>query len=119
MQKFDKDESQDLMVLLGKNIAYRRKKLGMTQRELAEKLDITDNAIVRMEKGSISPKMSRLHELAYALECRVVSLFEVEHEEFQEKTRFIIEKIEKFSPDKQVILFDIIKSAIKLIEKDK
>lgn len=61
--------------ILGENIANRRRELGLTQMALAERLDIGQDALSRMENGMISPKIARLREVATALECSVASLF--------------------------------------------
>jgi len=65
-----------LAKILGENIASRRRELGLTQMVLAERLDIGQDALSRMEKGMISPKIARLRDFAATLECSVPSLFQ-------------------------------------------
>ena len=62
-----------LVEIVGQNIARRRKDLGLSQKELAIRLDITQDALNRMEKGHIAPKMSRLDEISMELNCTVPS----------------------------------------------
>lgn len=64
-----------LVSIVGKNILQQRKKLGLSQKELAGILNISQEAMGRMEKGSIAPKMSRLQDIANTLQCSVPSLF--------------------------------------------
>lgn len=64
-----------LVEIVGQNIASRRKMLGISQKELAAKLGITQDALNRMEKGKIAPKMARLEVLAGFLQCPVSFLF--------------------------------------------
>ena len=45
-----------LVEIVGQNIASRRKQLGLSQKELAIRLDMTQDALNRMEKGHIAPK---------------------------------------------------------------
>lgn len=62
-------------VQLGLNIRARRKELGMTQEQLAEKLGVGHQALSRIEQGHMAPKMDRLPALAEALQCTVSDLF--------------------------------------------
>jgi len=52
---------------LGALIARRRKALGLTQRELAEQLHVTDRAVSRWERGIGYPDVSLIVPLAHAL----------------------------------------------------
>ena len=66
---------RNLAQRVGAAIAARRKQRGYTQSQLAERLSISQEALSRMEKGIISPKFSRLEDLADALGCTVAELF--------------------------------------------
>jgi transcriptional regulator with XRE-family HTH domain len=72
--------TKPLAKVIGNNIANRRRELGLTQMVLAERLDIGQDALSRMEKGIISPKIARLRDFAAVLECSVASLFR-EHDD--------------------------------------
>ena len=56
------------------NILKRRKKLNLSQAELAEKVDCTQKDISRWEKGEFSPSAENLKKLAEALDCRIDDL---------------------------------------------
>lgn len=60
----------------GKFIAQRRKVLGLTQAELAEKIHVTDKAISKWERGVGLPDIHTVEPLALALEVSVVELFQ-------------------------------------------
>lgn len=62
--------------ILGNYIATRRKKLGMTQAKLAEKIHVTDKAISRWERGVGLPDIDNLEALAKALDVSLVSLMQ-------------------------------------------
>jgi transcriptional regulator with XRE-family HTH domain len=64
-----------LAKVLGENIAGRRRELGLSQMVLAERLNIGQDALSRMENGMISPKISRLRDVATVLDCSVSFLF--------------------------------------------
>lgn len=65
----------------GSFIQTRRKELGMTQNQLAQKLDVTDKAISRWERGVGFPDISLLEGLAQALDLTVVELMRSERVE--------------------------------------
>ena len=65
----------------GTFIQTRRKELGMTQTQLAEKLGVTDKAISRWERGVGFPDISLLEPLAQALGVSVVELMRSERVE--------------------------------------
>ena len=60
--------------MLGRFIAQRRKERNMIQRELAEKLHVTDKAVSKWERGAGCPDISLLEPLAEALELSVDQL---------------------------------------------
>lgn len=60
----------------GKFVSQLRKEHGMTQKELAEKLYLTDKAISKWERGLSYPDISVLEGLAEALEISLPELLE-------------------------------------------
>ena len=50
------------------NIVHHRTKLGLTQRELAEKAGLTQGAIAKYELGINTPSLNALFRLAVALD---------------------------------------------------
>ena len=69
-----------LAVIFGANMASRRKEKGITQAELAERWNISNESLSRMEGGKISPRFSRLESLATILNCSVADFFSVPDE---------------------------------------
>ena len=63
---------------LGQFIVQRRKEMGMTQLALAEKLNVTDKAVSRWERGVGLPDIGSLEGLAVALEVDLVELMRAE-----------------------------------------
>ena len=59
---------------IGARIATRRKSLGMTQRDLAEQLHITDQAVSRWERGVGAPDISLLAPLSRILDIDLEEL---------------------------------------------
>jgi transcriptional regulator with XRE-family HTH domain len=50
-------------------LVAKRKLLGLTQDDLAKKLEISRNSVVRMENGYWSPTRDKLENWAKALGC--------------------------------------------------
>ena len=58
----------------GQFIARRRKEIGLTQKELAERLGVTNKAVSKWETGGGMPDVSVLETLAGVLEVSVDEL---------------------------------------------
>ena len=71
-------------VAVGKQITNLRKEKGMTQKELAEKLHISDSAVSKWERGINFPDMTLLEPLAAILETTVIDLLSLEKASKQE-----------------------------------
>ena len=57
-------------------IISRRIEWGLTQKELAERMNTTQSVISRLESGSANPSLATLKRLADALDARLVVRFE-------------------------------------------
>ena len=55
-------------------ISSRRKELGLTQKDLAEKLDITDKAVSKWERGLACPDTALIPKLAVILGITIEEL---------------------------------------------
>ena len=85
----------------GALIGAERKRLGMTQRELAERLHISDRTVSKWERGAGLPDISLLEPLSCALELTVLDLLrgerapEVTAEEAARETLAAVETCRK------------------------
>lgn len=61
---------------IGRTISFLRKQAGMTQNELAQKLDVTDKAVSRWERGVGTPDISLLTKLASILDTDIEAVLE-------------------------------------------
>ena len=66
--------SYDFYKNLGRNIKARRKVLGLTQQQLADKMDISLNFMGKIEVAFSKPSLDTLIEFADALETTVSDL---------------------------------------------
>ena len=107
----------ELQELLGKNIAARRKLLGLRQKELAARLNITQDAMTRIEKGKIAPKMRRIAQIAEILGCSVSSLFRSEKDEMNDRASIIIDILQTLPEDGQEALVNLIADAARVMNR--
>lgn len=70
---------EDLRLIIAKNIAMLRKESEMTQFELAEKLNYSDKAISKWERGESVPDITVLKQIADLFSVTVDFLLEAEH----------------------------------------
>jgi transcriptional regulator with XRE-family HTH domain len=72
--------AEAIEALLGQRIRRIRKQQRLSLRSLAEKADLSINAISLIERGENSPTISSLHRLANALEVPIAAFFQEEVE---------------------------------------
>ena len=70
---------QDMKLIIAKNIATLRKESEMTQFELAEKLNYSDKAVSKWERGESVPDITTLKQIADLFAVTVDYLLEEEH----------------------------------------
>ncbi|MDL2313814.1 helix-turn-helix domain-containing protein [Desulfovibrio sp. OttesenSCG-928-C14] len=100
---------------LGGNIAERRRKLGLSQRELATKLGITYDSMARMERGKVTPKISRLPEIAEALQCSVSYLFHTNDDTTGEMTATIVDILKTLPQEGQEAMVELVATAARVM----
>ena len=54
---------------IAEDVAKRRTQLGLSQRQLAERVGTTQSAIARLERGGRPPRIDTLLRIADALDC--------------------------------------------------
>ena len=77
---------------IGSLIAELRKKQGLTQQQLADKLNLSNKTISKWESGSGSPDISNLPVLAEALEISVDELLNGELNQLKSDTNLDVPK---------------------------
>lgn len=65
---------EDILKFFSENLRLRRRELGMTQRELAEKLGYTEKAVSKWERGASLPPSILLPQLSALLETSIDAL---------------------------------------------
>lgn len=96
-------DKQHFAKQLGKNIASYRQKLGLTQEQLAEKVDLGNEAVSRIERGVTLPSLLRLFEFAQVFHCNVSDLLDPKVD--QNEMAYLAVLIQGLSPtDKKFVL---------------
>lgn len=103
--------------LTGRNIASRRKKLGLNQDELADILGITPAALSRIENGVTAPRFSRLDQIAEALQCHVSDLFRTPGEPLEASLLVLEELLRQFPPESQTRLVAILEEVLRSLRR--
>ena len=100
-------DDEKLKSQIGKNIAAHRKRCGMTQAGLAEKLNYSDKAVSKWERGESVPDVITLMQLAEQFEISVTDLLEDPNqipEDSDVKIQQVVEKTLKRKASKTIIL---------------
>ena len=66
----------DIKQIIAKNLISLRKKNRLTQNELAEKLNYSDNAVSRWEHAEVTPSIETLEQIAHIYNVPLTSLIE-------------------------------------------
>lgn len=107
-------------IKIGKFISVKRKELGLTQSQLADKLGITDKAISKWETGKSLPDASIMLELCSILKITVNDLLNgevVDMENYKEKSEeMLLEMVkEKEEREKMLLRAEIIAGVCSLL----
>ena len=85
---------------VGEYIKIKRKEKGMTQKDLADKLCITDRAIRKWERGICCPDISLLKELSDILDVSINELLsgeDIEKLEIEQSEDIIVETVKEYT----------------------
>ena len=99
------------LVKIGKYIAGKRKALGMTQKQLAEKLNMSDKSVSKLERGSCLPDVSVYMELCEILGISINEFLageDIDAENVEKKSEDNIIQVTKDSKKKQKNLKSIL-----------
>ena len=107
---------RELARAVGRIISEKRRCLGLSQEELAERVGINQESLSKMEKGAMAPKFERLRLFAEALECRVEDLFKFSPGQADEQAVTISELIRGLPDNKRELIVRVIAEITQLLE---
>lgn len=100
----DSTRQRQIATAIGACIARKRQDAGLTQEEVAEKLDIGNEAVSRIERGVAAPTLARLFEFADLYGCRVDHLLLEASDRDADQAATITHQIAGLSPsDRQLV----------------
>lgn len=103
------NQPSTLGAMLGRKITERRKHLGWTQAELAEKLGVDSETISRFERGSNLPSLLRLEKLARVMDAPLAELLAESSAHPLDQSRVLAELIGKLSEKDRLFVMSIVK----------
>lgn len=87
-----------MLEFISKSIVSNRKKRGLTQEELAEKLDVSSAAVSKWERGISTPELSMV--------CKMADCFEISVDELLGRTNLLLPEEDKYS-EKSMKQYDL------------
>ena len=106
------------LIKIGKYIAFKRKEQGLTQKQLAEKLNMSDKSVSKWERGICLPDVSVYLELCKILDISINEFLageDIPKETIEQKAEENIIQITKDNKKKQKYLKKIIRLLIVML----
>lgn len=97
---------------LGARIKELRRVRGLSQIQLAGKIDIDFKHLSRIEVGKSYPSMDTLEKIAVELRCELRDLFEFAHQTGQPKKE-IIALLNEADPERLRLIYKIIRAIVR------
>lgn len=108
-------KTEPLAQRLGKNLAKRRKDLGLTQAMVAEKLNLEPESVSRFERGATLPSLATLEQMAACLDTTIADLLaELPGTAYTDAER-ISALMADFQPETRKELIDLLERMCRMI----
>lgn len=107
------ERMENMKVLLGARIREIRNARGLTQEQLAEKIDVEQKQVSRIESGKNYPTIGRLEKMADALNVPLMGFFEFMHLQDDDESAVNLEKmLLELDRDSRKVAYRVIKATI-------
>lgn len=100
--------------ILRRNLKLFRKKAGFTQRDVADRLNVSEQTVARWEIGTRVPSIEHLEKLAELYGVEVADFFKTVDEQEIALQR-IINRLKKLSSDKKEKVYKLLEEQIDLV----
>lgn len=97
---------------IGNAIAQQRKAVGLTQTQLAERLNLSLDAVSRLERGNIGLSVERLFELAEIFDCETTDLLQTGSTLIRDQAREMEVLLRELSEQERIELLALIRQMI-------
>lgn len=101
--------------LIGQRVKYYRKQSGLTQEQLAERVNISDVYLSRIENGAAKPTLDVYANICSTLRCDLSALFSnvsTESERYQSDR--ILELFQSCTPRVKPVVLDLLEKLSRL-----
>lgn len=99
---------------IGKRIQECRKKRGLTQDQLSEKVGISSHYLSALERGVYNIRLELLVDLLNEMECSADEVFcDVVKKSFDVKATRLSEKIQNLSLEEQYRIYEVVDTLVK------
>lgn len=103
-----KADQEQLAGVVGRAIAKHRVASGFTQEQVAEYLDIGNEAVSRMERGLVIPTVARLVELAELFQCDAADLLTEASSRSSDQARHVGQLLSKLTGNDRTMVIEIV-----------
>ncbi len=103
---------------IGQILAQRRKDKNLTQEVVAETLELTVEAISRMERGTIMPSLKRLEQFADIYECRISDLLTQSSHRTNDQVSYLYDLLSPLTEEDRTLILSVVKSLAKRLKED-
>ena len=102
-----KNKEKAIAKAIGRAIAKKRTEKGLTQEDVAEKLNIGNEAVSRIERGTVIPNVVRLVELAEIFECGTDELLIESRLRSMDHAKYLYELFERLNEQDKALLLHL------------
>lgn len=110
-------DEKALAKVIGKAIARLRLARELTQEQVAEQLGIGNEAVSRMERGTVMPTVARLVQLAAIFDCEVTELLNEVSPRLQDQAQHLSRLLGALGDADRVLVIDVVERLVQRLGK--
>lgn len=99
---------------IGERIRLFRKSLGLTQAELAERSEVDDMTISRLETGARAPSLDQLERLAAVFDVPISHLLNETEEPASERGKMLTSMLAGLSKEQQDFVMELVRLYVEM-----
>lgn len=108
----DSVDNAELAKQIGQAVAKYRKLAGLSQAQVAELMGLSNDAISRMERGTIVLNVPRLFEFAQLFNCDVSDLLSATSQDINKQAQYLAQLLQKLNESERTKLLSLIEQMI-------
>ncbi|RKQ60795.1 transcriptional regulator with XRE-family HTH domain [Vogesella indigofera] len=113
-----KVDEKALAKVIGKAIARHRLAGELTQEQVAERLSIGNEAVSRMERGTVMPTVARLVELADIFNCEVTELLNEVSPRLQDQAQHLSQLLTQLDDADRTLVIEVVEKLVQRLGKE-